>query len=98
MEEIKLTAQENQLIVSAFAEATQASREFQDFQNTLQQKREAVVAAGKVAEKVYKTVMILKNLNPDGFTIAWDEAKGEVTIKPKEISSPEPSQSPRESE
>jgi hypothetical protein len=81
--EIKLTTVESQLIVAALTEASQASKDLQVYQQTLQEKIQIAVASSKVAERVYKAVMILRNLNPDAFQITWDEAKNEITIQPK---------------
>lgn len=78
--EIEFTDVEKQILISAMSEANQSVRDLEQAQQMVQQRRDNMVGATKSADKIYKTIMILKNINPDGFTLGWNPETNELRL------------------
>lgn len=81
--DIEFTEDEKQVLSSIMAEAQQSINEHQQLQELVQQKRDTMLGLTKAADKVYRTVMILKKVNPDAYQFSWNPQTNEIALKKK---------------
>jgi hypothetical protein len=79
---VVFTKTEEQLLITAFAEAQNSVSEVQKAQEVLQQKRDVMIVTSGSVDKIYKTIMTLKGVNPDAFQLSLDQGTHELKLVP----------------
>jgi hypothetical protein len=82
-ESIQFSEVETQILSAAVAEAQNSIDEFQKVTELSQQKRDVMLGLTKAADKVYRTIMILKKINPDAYELSWNPQTNELVLKKK---------------
>jgi hypothetical protein len=81
--EVVFSDVEREILSNAMMEAQQSIQEHQKMQEMVQQRRDVMLGLTKAADKVYRTVMILKGVNPDAYQMAWNPSTNEVVLNKK---------------
>lgn len=89
MEEVQFTEKETRILIAAITEVEMANSNFQQAQLQLHNARKEVDTRSRIAESTYKTIMVLKDVNPDAYELEWDKAVTKLQLKLKPPPEPE---------
>lgn len=80
-EDIQFTETEKSILIASMSEAYQSIIEVQKLQELSQQKHDIMVGLTKASDKVFRTIMILKKVNPDAYRLKFDPQTGTISLE-----------------